>query len=458
MSKRIISIGISLPDFESHSFTSDQSLLDADIIVFQPNLERFFLERYAGLPSCPKSLSHQCTESIKHWRTEIEMALENGKTVFVFLNKYQDFYGYKRVITSSTATSKTTTTLELSKLNNYWCLPLGSIDMARKSGDTVKFMNNPIFVQLWEEAGTYLVYESYFNQSPGTPLFITKSGNKTIGCLIKTPENDHLILLPQIVLPQSFMEQGELEGLWTEEGSRFGQRFVAVLVKIDAALRKEEEAIPAPAWVDGPEYAMVEEARLLESIAAITAKVDGLSNEKADQSRELAELQSLKFLLYGQGFPLQDAVIEALELLGYKAEGYDDGELEIDQVIVSPEGKRFVGETEGKDNSAINIDKFRQLFEIIDADAARGDIEEEATGILFGNGYRTQEPGERDIQFTDKCLTGAKRRSVVLVQTSDLFRVAQYIRDSEDEEFSAKCREAIKNSEGKIVEFPTPPM
>jgi hypothetical protein len=353
VSKRIISIGISLPDFESHSFTSDQSLLDAEVIVFQPNLERFFLEQYAGLPSCPKSLSHQCTESIEHWRTEIEMALENGKTVFVFLNKYQEFYAYTKRFEYSTATRKTITTLELSKLNNYGCLPLGSVDIAPRSGNAVKFVNNPIFVPLWEEAGTYLVYESYFNQSPGIPLFITKSGNKTIGCIIKTPENGHLVLLPQIVLPESFMEQGELEGLWNEEGSRFGQRFAAVLVKIDAALRKEEEAVPAPAWVDGPEYAMVEETRLLESIAAITAKVDELSNEKADQSRELAELQSLKFLLYGQGFPLQDAVIEALELLGYEAEGYDDGELEIDQVIVSPEDDRFVGETEGKDNSDV---------------------------------------------------------------------------------------------------------
>jgi hypothetical protein len=85
-------------------------------------------------------------------------------------------------------------------------------------------------------------------------------------------------------------------------------------------------------------------------------------------------------------------------------------------------------------------------------------VKQEATGILFGNGYRTLEPAERQVQFTDKCLKSAERRSVVLVQTSDLFRVAQYLQDSGNEEFAAKCREAIKSSEGKIVEFPTPPM
>lgn len=458
MSKRIMCIEREIPGLEMHSFWSDQSLLDADIIVFQPDLGHLLDDRYEGYPSCSESMSAHCIESVQHWQTEIETAVSSGKTVFVLLNKYQEFFvhtGEKRF--SGTGRNQQVTRM-LTKRNNYECLPIGSIDVISKGGDTIKFLNNPAYLPLWNETKGYFVYDSYFNQSPGVPLFVTKTGNKAVGCVVTSKENGHLVLLPQLMFPEEFVEELD-DGTedWTEKAKQFGKRFAAALVEVDAALRKEGEAIPAPSWVDEPEYSMAKEPKLLMSIASITAKVEKLSKEKADKNRELSELQSLKYLLYGKGFPLQYAVIEALELLGYKAEGYDDGELEIDQVIVSPEGDRFVGETEGKDNSKVNVDKFRQLFDIVDADAAREDIEEEATGILFGNGHRTLDPSEREVQFTDKCLKSAERRSVVLVQTSDLFRVAQYLHHSGDEKLAAKCRVAIKNSEGKIVEFPALP-
>ena len=125
------------------------------------------------------------------------------------------------------------------------------------------------------------------------------------------------------------------------------------------------------------------------------------------------------------------------------------GGLELDQVIVGPEGERYVGETEGKDKSAINIEKFRQLESNIQEDLQRKEVTNPAIGILFGNGFRITHPEKREEQFTEKCIKNAERVNAILVRTSDLFKAAKYIREYNDEKFAEKCRETISKSRGK---------
>jgi hypothetical protein len=86
----------------------------------------------------------------------------------------------------------------------------------------------------------------------------------------------------------------------------------------------------------------------------------------------------LQDLLFEQGKPLENAVTKALRILGFEAENYDDGELELDQVITNSEGHRYIGECEGKDNKDIDITKFRQLLESLNADFDREEVEEKA--------------------------------------------------------------------------------
>ena len=146
-----------------------------------------------------------------------------------------------------------------------------------------------------------------------------------------------------------------------------------------------------------------------------------------------------------------------MEILGYKAENYNDGNLELDHVITSPEGDRFIGEVEGKDTSAVNIDKFRQLVVNIQEDLLRDEVENPAIGILFGNGFRLTKPSERSEQFTTKCMNTAKSSSCALVRTADLFVAAKYIKESGSKSFAKKCRAALKKGLGGIVAFPEIP-
>ena len=150
-------------------------------------------------------------------------------------------------------------------------------------------------------------------------------------------------------------------------------------------------------------------------------------------------------------------VTKALDILGYKAENYNDGELELDHVIESPEKIRYIGECEGKDTKDINITKFRLLLESLNADFAREDVEEKAYGILFGNPQRLLEPSKRILDFTKKCKTGAEREKIALVKTTDLFVVANFLQQNKNERFKKDCRKAISDGLGKIVNFPSLP-
>lgn len=227
-----------------------------------------------------------------------------------------------------------------------------------------------------------------------------------------------------------------------------------MLIDIDSALRGNVETTPPPDWVRKKEYKIKSETGLKRKIDSVSEKIKGLTAEKNTLLNRLQQETSLRNLLFEKGKPLENAIINALEILGYKAEQYDDGSLEIDQVIVSPEGERFIGEAEGKDNSAINIDKFRQLESNIQEDLQRDEVTEPAIGIIFGNGYRLISPGQRREQFTEKCIKNAKRLNVVLVRTPDLFKVARYVKENNDKKFATQCRKAILESRGGIAKFP----
>jgi hypothetical protein len=159
-------------------------------------------------------------------------------------------------------------------------------------------------------------------------------------------------------------------------------------------------------------------------------------------------------LLYEKGTPLEDAVLEALDVLGFKAERFKEGGSEFDSVFTSPEG-RFLGEAEGKDSKAINIEKLRQLSMNVHEDYEREEVTELAKGVLFGNAQRLEDLSARDQFFTEKCVREARRFGFALVRTPDLFIAAKHVRERGDEAFKKRCREALLNTEGgAVVVFP----
>ena len=142
--------------------------------------------------------------------------------------------------------------------------------------------------------------------------------------------------------------------------------------------------------------------------------------------------------------------------MGLKPTRFRDADSEFD-VVFSWKEHRFLGEAEGKDTKAVNVDKISQLERNLSEDYAKDEVSVYAKGILFGNAFRFEEPEKRGPFFTEKCLTSAERLKVALVRTPDLFQVARYIRESGETEFGEKCIQAILDANGSVVVFPAFP-
>jgi hypothetical protein len=184
-----------------------------------------------------------------------------------------------------------------------------------------------------------------------------------------------------------------------------------------------------------------------------------MKEEKQAVLTELSDATQLRDLLYEKGKSLERAILDGLQLLGFSASKYNAAGSEFDVIFESAEG-RFLGEAEGKDSKAVNVDKLRQLAMNIHEDLEREEVTTQGKAVLFANAFRLSPPAERGCQFTDKCIMAATKSSTALVATSDLYFALQYLanqltRGHPDEIYAADCRKAILNGVG-IVTFPTP--
>jgi hypothetical protein len=463
MSKRIITIGFEIPGFPEYfrSYRSDQSLLDADLIVFEPNFDHYSAtsSTYQGKTTYHEDTSFHILEDTKHWKKELSDALNIGKTVFVFFSKFNEIFihtGGKKY--SGTGRNARVTDI-VTSYNNYEFLPCKIPQLISKRGKELTFNHNPIFSTLWSEFKQYMCYESYIDGDIENPLFLTKYGKKPLGGIFRIGKG-HLVLLPPLDFPSSkfvTFDTKRKRDCWTEEAEQIGNRLVQLLVDIDNSLRGLSESTPPPEWVLDKEYKIAKVEKIKKTISDYTTQIDKLTRKKNELTKALIEEENIRNLLYEKGKPLENTVIAALHILGYKAENFNDRNLELDSVILSPDGDRFIGEVEGKDSAAINIDKFRQLESNIQEDLVREEVDIPAIGILFGNGFRLVKLEDRADQFTEKCLQNAVRSNTILMRTMDLFPIVRYLKETDDKNFAKRCRDAIKSSRGKIVEFPPIP-
>jgi hypothetical protein len=245
------------------------------------------------------------------------------------------------------------------------------------------------------------------------------------------------------------------EAITRKAGKSVGKQFVNALVQIDKAVRMHAERTPAPTWVLQEEFALQEEIALKKERASIDQKIVELQNARTAVNANLEEAGNLKGLLYETGTPLESAVLEALRMLGFQAENYKDAESEFDVLFVDPDGEKLLGEAEGKNDKAINIDKLDQLNRNVQEEFAKRPDAKYAKGVLFGNAFRLAPLSERGDFFTDKCIAGAGRLSFALVRTPDLFPIAKYLKENPDADFAKACRKEILSTAGKVVIFPS---
>ena len=444
MAKRIMTVGCKIPGgFAEHvSINSEASLLDADIVLFHPTIDSFYMDplrTYQGRPSLSEDSSFRVQKAVEHWRRELLDFLGAGRTVFVVLTDLREVYvrtGERQY--SGTGRNRQTTAV-VRPLSNYDLLPMSTKVVGSRGTSMVLTPGENILREYWRQFGSDSNYRVYLERLDAfRPLVVTSQGDRVVGGFLRTKSGGTLVVLPWI----------DFEG---------DKRYLESLVALNYAIVSQDQATPTPQWASDSIYATIQEAELSQRLLGTQKEIVELERTREDTEAQLTDAGWLKALLFEQGHPLEDAVLQAMHLMGFEASRYRDPTSEFDVVLECPEG-RCIGEVEGRDNKAIDISKMRQLAMNIQEDFSRGEVQEMAKGVLFGNAYRLTPPPDRpDTHFTEKCATAAKSNRTALVRTYDLFEVAKSLVDNPDGTFAAACRQAIFDASGQEVRFPAHP-
>jgi hypothetical protein len=453
-----------IDDVEEFSFSTRISLLDADIIVFNPDISDYLFgygqEYYLGKPCLDDSASFRLKETIDHWRREIKEAYEAGKTVFIYLDTFQEAYvatGEKKY-SGTGRNQKTTRMVEIT--NNLKAIPT-NLSPVSTSGSAMKLTKaGAVLSGYWQDFGNLSNYNVILNGDLKLPTIVTKSGDKPVGSLLRGKSGGSLVMLPFFsfhLLDDYTAESDEPDEsyVWTEEAVKAGKRLLGHFVEIDKALKESFDRTPIPQWAQDQAFISAKEKEVQGQLLIVENRLEELAQEKERLLTKLQEAGFLRGLLFEKGPALEIAIIEALKIIGFTANNYKDSESEFDVVFESDEG-RLLGEAEGKDNKTINIDKLRQLEMNIHEDFARDEVTSMAKGVLFGNAFRLTELPARGEYFTEKCMTAAMRSGYALVRTPDLFFAAKYMLETQDEEYATGCRVSITQANGTVVRFPEP--
>lgn len=472
MPKTILTIGIELASEAAHyeSLTSRASLLDWDIVLFRPEIEsswKYNADEYLGKLCLNDSSSFALKEATEHWRREIKQAVDTGKTVVVFLPPLEEVF----VATGETSFSGTGRTARRNRVvelhSNYRAIPL-KLSAINSNGSAIKLAprGGELIAPYWKEFGALSEYKVLLPNDTQGACLLTRHGDRPVGAVVRSQDSSgSVILLPDIDFsPEHFIEEegddDENEEMaagqvWSDEARKFAARMVSALVALDDALRSDAQATPEPAWAADATFALESEIRLRPELLESERVVEEAQRRKEEVLERLKDAGRLRALLFEKGKPLENAIVDALRLLGFTAEGYRDGASEFDVVFRCDEG-RLLGEVEGKDSKAINVDKLRQLSMNIHEDLLREEVTEPAKGVLFGNGYRLIPPANREAQFTRKCISAACSSSTALISTADLYIAVQYLSQQPDDGYAKECRDAILSGVG-LVTLAQPP-
>lgn len=461
--RRILTIGLELASSTTHyeSFLSKISLLDWDIVLLKPQISDFkYYQYFQGKPRLSDDASFQVKASCEHWRREIKQAVDTGKTVIVFLPNLEEVYVDTGQRSYSGTGRNQRVTHHIAEYNNYQAIP-ATLSPVTATGNSMKLSacGADVLTPYWAEFEGASQYKVILTGSKVSACIMTRTGDKAVGAIFRSKSSTGtLLLLPDIdFAPDKFIKEKKGEQFWTPVAKQFAERMVSTIVALDKALRSTAEITPEPPWAAEPRFALETEATLRIQLLDAERKVEETQKQKEKIIEELRTAGAYRGLLFEKGKPLENVIIEALRLLGFTAAPFKESDSEFDVVFESAEG-RLIGEAEGKDNKAVNIDKLRQLSMNIHEDLQRESITAPAKPVLFGNGFRLQSLNERADPFTEKCQKAATTSSTALVFTPDLFWPVQYLVSNPDTEYARACRQTLLSSTGRVVFPPLPPI
>lgn len=447
MQQRICAIGVGTvgSDITDLDLDSKRALYDFDLIIVRPGFDALAARaepwrsdtRFLYSPG-----SGNVQDQFAFWKGQIEEALSQGKTVFVLGAQPERLAMARR--------EKPFRLLGALPEPDYFVESYSILPEQPKitnAGGTqiVLDTGSEAIAKYWDALRPHSTYSCHFDHEAGKSILKTATGDHSVGMILPGVFGGRYVFLPDV--PNL---GPEMSGVGNK-----GFPLAELLRGIDTELRSTYERTPPPEWAGRSEFQLATINNANEEISKLDAKIQELDNEVGKQERRISAVEPLRALLYEQSGALEDAVILALKVLGFKAEYFDNGTEQFDALFESPEG-RFLGEVEGRNKKAIAVKKFRQLADNVNSFMDHDDQEDEPKGVLFGNGSRQIDPADRGDCFTSTVIKRAENRSMALVDTSELFQVVKYLDANDDPEFATSVRLAMFSAVGLVIFPPAP--
>jgi hypothetical protein len=212
VTKIVASVGFRFPGgiVESIPTNSDRSLLDADIVIFRGDISEFPSEQthlghprtYQGDRWLSEDGSFALKRAVRHWNSQLKLAHEANKTIIALLPPYERVYVDTGERKHSGTGRNRQTTVMLAEMNNYEFLPvrlkvIASVGKGMKAEQNLSFL-----IPLWKLLKDHLQYQVMLEGSELKPLLLTRTGNKTVGGVVRG--KGVMVLWPDLTYGEEF--------------------------------------------------------------------------------------------------------------------------------------------------------------------------------------------------------------------------------------------------------------
>ncbi|MFC2051005.1 hypothetical protein ACFLTN_07520 [Chloroflexota bacterium] len=445
MKLRILSVDLKLDNDQitNESFLEAPSFHDFDIVVIDPlgvanflnNQDHKYKDGFLTLDYDSKGTNKWIRNAISERRRETKHFLSRGRLLVCILRRPNSAY------LCSFRDEWPKPNEEENWVNTYDWLPLryssdsmiSILTPAQGNRISLRDSKHP-FAPYFSDFNKQIYYEAYLDENKKPHYF----------------ENFYTIAETHGQFPVAFsfeLEGGQVVFLPPIENPDPKKLAGVLLNCILANSGRIEESAP-PSWLrhysaSVPGLADLEhqEKTLTEQLQRLGKQLDNIQQQKAEREKYLK-------LLYEQGkFQLEPVVRGAFSLLGFTVKEAEPS----DGLLESDEGVALL-EIEGKDDKAINIDKYSKLLNYVINDEAQTGTKRKK-GILVGNGFRLNDPKDRRQQFTREVIGAAKSIGFCLLSTQIMFDlVCKVLDDPDNDDLKRQIRQQLLATDGVFME------
>ncbi len=431
-------------DAEIEHFSSDASIFDYDVVIWDPaaSFESYarpgYQDSYQGLPSLSDDMSVRIMSDTLRRRTEFSEFVNAGRVLIVVVRSPQACYVATGEKTYSGTGRNRQTTRIVNNFDLHSALPIPKCKFITGSGKRIELSTGGPLVEFLRKYRARVTYDATLEGAPGSVLARVSGTQRVVSSALRTKAGGWIILLPAIDLAaddEDTDESADDEGWWSE-APQFQADLLSAVRQLGA-----NTSVSRPAWIES--YATAEQQRLRTEIIKQQKRVESARDKLAQLQRNKEKAESKDQLFLGTGRALELEVKEVLELLGGTVTDPEPGR--DDWRVKFPEGAAVV-EVKGVSKSA--AEKHAAQLEKWVA----GAYEEGGSppkGILIVNTWReTPLVDRKEIDFPEQMLPYSTSRNHCLITGLQLFVIRA---DVENDPNRAKhWRNKILQTAGKI--------